>query len=104
MKVCFSDNSDDFGYGLDGLGYDVIFISYNVGYYDGDGYALGVKDGKVFGGGLSHCSCYGPDERLRDMDEINMDDDSVRGELALMEGDKHGAIVLEMYRKFMEEV
>lgn len=104
MKVFFAENSDEFGYGLEESGYDVLFISYRIGYYDGDGYALGLKNGKVYAGGLGHCSCYGPEDRILDMDEIDFSDESVLGELAALEQDEFGREVLEMYRKYMEQV
>ena len=44
---------------------DFVWIAYHyeVGCYDGDGEAIGLhKDGSLYGGGLGHCSCYGPTE------------------------------------------
>jgi len=62
MKLYNVGLDEFFDYDLSYVGneYDwFVYAYYNNG-YDGEGEAVGYKDGNLYFYNLSHCSCYGP--------------------------------------------
>lgn len=50
---------------IDKLNAEWFVYWYEIGSYDGDGFAVWKKDDKYYYSGLGHCSCYGPTESIK---------------------------------------
>ena len=50
---------------------DWIVYNYQTGSYEGDGVAIHKKNGKYYQSGIGHCSCYGPEDGIKEDEGFN---------------------------------
>ena len=74
-KSKYCDSVSDFGsWDFDNIkdeNFEWMVYAYYTGSYEGDGEAVGYKDGNLYFYGLGHCSCYGPLEAQADMVSVD---------------------------------